>query len=47
MYWPINHMVQASDEALGCMDCHGTGTRLDWEALGYEGDPMMSGGRLE
>jgi hypothetical protein len=23
-----------------CLDCHKDGTRMDWKALGYEGDPM-------
>jgi octaheme c-type cytochrome (tetrathionate reductase family) len=45
MYWPITHMVQVKDAAVGCMDCHGGGTRLDWEALGYDGDPMQTGAR--
>jgi octaheme c-type cytochrome (tetrathionate reductase family) len=47
MYWPINHMVAPAEEALKCTACHtkkGTG-RLDWEALGYKGDPMKTGGR--
>ncbi|MCB9211207.1 MAG: tetrathionate reductase family octaheme c-type cytochrome [Ignavibacteriales bacterium] len=49
MYWPINHMVVSADEALSCTSCHGQkGTkRLDWEKLGYKGDPMKSGGRFE
>jgi octaheme c-type cytochrome (tetrathionate reductase family) len=45
MYWKLNHMVVPGDKALGCLDCHGDSGRLDWEALGYEGDPMKSGGR--
>ena len=45
MWWRINHMVAPKEQALGCMDCHGQGDRLDWEALGYEGDPMRSGKR--
>ncbi len=47
MYWPINHMVAPSEEALRCTDCHGKKSRLDWEALGYPADPMKKGGRAE
>lgn len=45
MYWPTTHMVQPKENALQCADCHGEGTRLDWAALGYPGDPMLWGGR--
>lgn len=47
MYWPTTHMVSPKEDALQCVDCHsenGTG-RLDWTALGYEGDPVKYGGR--
>jgi hypothetical protein len=27
------------------MNCHMDGGQMDWEALGYEGDPMQTGGR--
>jgi octaheme c-type cytochrome (tetrathionate reductase family) len=40
MYWRINHMVSPKEESLGCLDCHGDNGRLDWEKLGYKGDPM-------
>lgn len=40
MYWRINHMVVPADNALGCLDCHGDGGRLNWQALGYKADPM-------
>jgi len=40
MYWKINHMVAPSKDALGCLDCHGDKGRMNWEALGYEKDPM-------
>lgn len=40
-YWPINHMVNAKEGSLQCLDCHGDKGRLDWKALGYKGDPMM------
>ena len=45
MYWPINHMVQAREKALHCVDCHGEQGRFDWDALGYPGDPMREGVR--
>lgn len=54
MYWPTTHMVQGSEAALHCDDCHNTAAakagshkqaRLDWNALGYPGDPMQWGGR--
>jgi len=41
-YWPINHQVDPKDKALKCLDCHKTGNRMDWVALGYEGDPMKN-----
>ena len=41
-YWPINHQVDPKEKALKCLDCHKTGNRLDWKALGYEGDPMRT-----
>lgn len=39
------HEVVPKQNALGCNDCHGTGSRLDWKALGYRGDPMKFGSR--
>ncbi len=45
MYWPLSHMVAPKENALGCYDCHGDDGRLDWEALGYYGDPIRWGGR--
>jgi hypothetical protein len=44
-YMGIFHEVTPKEQALQCMDCHGGGARLDWTALGYEGDPMKVGGR--
>jgi octaheme c-type cytochrome (tetrathionate reductase family) len=46
MFWPLSHMVPPAASALGCHDCHDDGGRLDWKALGYEGDPALSGGRF-
>lgn len=46
MYWPVTHMVNPAREALSCDHCHGSEGRMDWEALGYYGDPMDWGGRF-
>lgn len=45
MYWTQTHMVQPKEQALQCSECHGDNGRLDWQALGYYGDPMRWGGR--
>ncbi|MBN2341364.1 MAG: tetrathionate reductase family octaheme c-type cytochrome [Deltaproteobacteria bacterium] len=45
MYWPLSHMVTPKADALTCNDCHSDTGRLNWEALGYEGDPIETGGR--
>ncbi|WP_221627997.1 tetrathionate reductase family octaheme c-type cytochrome [Teredinibacter franksiae] len=50
MYWPQTHMVQAARNALQCRDCHNESAndaagRLDWQALGYFGDPIRWGSR--
>jgi octaheme c-type cytochrome (tetrathionate reductase family) len=45
MYWPLSHMVAPAERALQCADCHGPNSRLDFPALGYEGDPMQRGAR--
>jgi octaheme c-type cytochrome (tetrathionate reductase family) len=45
MYWPITHMVAPAQMALQCSDCHSANGRMDWEALGYLGDPIRWGGR--
>ena len=48
MYWPINHMVAPVEKSLKCTDCHTRKAtkRLNWEMLGYIGDPMTVGGRF-
>jgi octaheme c-type cytochrome (tetrathionate reductase family) len=46
-YGSINHEVAPKEQALKCKDCHMEGKRLDWQALGYKGDPMRVGGRFE
>lgn len=40
MYWRLNHMVAPAKGALQCTDCHAENGRLDWQGLGYTGDPM-------
>jgi octaheme c-type cytochrome (tetrathionate reductase family) len=45
MYWPTTHMVQPASRALQCDSCHGENGRMNWEALGYPGDPIEWGGR--
>ena len=42
MYWGLDHMVSPKEEALKCSNCHGKGKnkRIDWKALGFEGDQM-------
>jgi len=49
MYWPVNHMVPPAEDALTCSDCHTKKAtrRLDWEALGYDGDPAYRGVRFD
>lgn len=39
-YGGISHEVVGKEQALTCGDCHMQGKRLDWKALGYQGDPM-------
>lgn len=36
-------LVSSAEQALNCLDCHGDSGRLDWQQLGYQGDPMKSG----
>ncbi len=45
MAWPLHHMVQRRERALGCAECHGPDGRMPWEALGYPADPAEAGGR--
>jgi octaheme c-type cytochrome (tetrathionate reductase family) len=47
MLWSITHMVAPVEQALNCNDCHGDNGRLDWQALGYSGDPLEWGGRFQ
>jgi octaheme c-type cytochrome (tetrathionate reductase family) len=43
MFWPQTHMVAPKSAALQCQACHSEGGRMDWEALGYPGDPIKWG----
>jgi octaheme c-type cytochrome (tetrathionate reductase family) len=45
MYWPQTHMVAPKTEALQCQACHAENGRMDWDALGYPGDPVKWGSR--
>jgi len=45
MFWPQTHMVAPKSFALQCQACHSDGGRMDWEALGYPGDPIKWGSR--
>lgn len=45
MFWKTSHMVSPKEDALQCVDCHDDNGRLDWQALGYEGDPIGRGDR--
>ncbi|MFN2282707.1 MAG: cytochrome C, partial [Anaerolineales bacterium] len=47
MFWPTTHMVAPAADALTCDQCHGPEGRMDWEALGYYGDPIEWGGRFQ
>jgi len=40
-YMGIFHEVVPKEQALSCLDCHSPKGRLDWKALGYEGDPLL------
>ena len=43
MFWPSTHMVAEKDKALQCQACHSEDGRMDWQALGYDGDPIKQG----
>jgi octaheme c-type cytochrome (tetrathionate reductase family) len=45
MYWPQTHMVAPKTRALQCQACHCEDGCLDWESLGYPGDPIRWGSR--
>ena len=47
-YMGLFHEVLPAKQALKCNACHGAkADRMDWEALGYEGDPRKTGGRFK
>jgi len=41
-YMGIFHQVQPAANALECLDCHREGGRMDWQALGYDEDPLLA-----
>ena len=47
MFWTLSHMVAPKGQSLQCKDCHNDAgvSRMNWHVLGYDGDPMMQGGR--
>ncbi|OQY28500.1 MAG: hypothetical protein B6244_07045 [Candidatus Cloacimonetes bacterium 4572_55] len=46
LYVPIHHTVAPAKKAMKCHHCHHKSKGLlDWEALGYTGDPMANKGR--
>ncbi|MCA9188802.1 MAG: tetrathionate reductase family octaheme c-type cytochrome [Pirellulaceae bacterium] len=45
MYWPITHLVVPKEQSLQCAACHGEQGRMNWQALGYPGDPIKWGAR--
>jgi hypothetical protein len=40
-YLPVRHGTLPAGETLWCMDCHGAAARIDWTALGLDGDPYV------
>ena len=40
-YMGLYHEVVPAAKALQCLDCHAPHGRLDWKALGYDGDPLL------
>jgi octaheme c-type cytochrome (tetrathionate reductase family) len=47
MVYNLTHMIAPRGRALQCQACHAEDGRLDWEALGYPGDPATVGGRKQ
>ncbi len=43
---PLSHMIVSAAGALKCIDCHREKSRMNWTALGYDGDPIDMGGRV-
>jgi octaheme c-type cytochrome (tetrathionate reductase family) len=42
MVWKVNHMVVPKKKSLDCKACHSPNGRMDWKALGYDGDPRKA-----
>ena len=40
-YMGLFHEIPRAEEALECLDCHGSSGRMDFKALGYDGDPLL------
>ena len=45
MHWRLNHEIVPKEQALSCTDCHRPDGVMDFKALGYQGDPAITGGR--
>ncbi len=45
-HWTTSHMITPKEDALQCIDCHSEVGRLDWQLLGYDGDPVTHGSRF-
>ncbi len=45
MHWRLTHGVAPKEKALSCLSCHGRDSVMDFEKLGYKGDPAVIGGR--
>jgi len=41
-YMGLFHSVPPKERALECLQCHGASGRLDWKALGYGSDPILT-----
>lgn len=42
----INHEVPPAENTLDCSDCHLETSMMDFETLGFAGDPMLVGERF-
>ena len=41
-YMGLFHEIPPAEDALQCLDCHSPDGRMDWQALGYDGDPLAT-----
>jgi octaheme c-type cytochrome (tetrathionate reductase family) len=46
MHWRLNHEIPPKGQALSCTNCHSPEGVMDFKALGYKGDPAITGGRF-